>query len=124
MLCSEDYSSRGFRVVSKGLALHFCSWLQQSPVLSEKEVVCLQQLSHLTALEGSLAHGSAGCLLDPVKILLLFLQPVPVSLEALLWLLTELRLLDLKRELDRDLRSIEVPNKLPATICGHIPVAL
>lgn len=77
MFSSEDYSSKGFRVVSKGLASHLCPWLQQGLVLSEKGFVCLWQLFHLTPLEGSLAHGSAGCLLDPAEILLLFLQPVP-----------------------------------------------
>lgn len=39
MFCSENYSSKGFGLVSKGLALHLCPWLQQGLVLSEKEIV-------------------------------------------------------------------------------------
>lgn len=77
MFCSEDCSFRGFRVVSKGLALHLWLWLQQGLVQSVKGIVCLWQLSLLAHLEGSLAHGSTGCLLGPTKILLRFLQPVP-----------------------------------------------
>lgn len=77
LTCSEDYSSRGFRVVSKGPALHLSPWLQQSFILSEKGIGCLWQLSSLAPLEGSLAQGSADCLLYPAKILSLFPQPVP-----------------------------------------------
>lgn len=77
MFCAEDYSSKGFGLVSKGLALDLCPWLQQGLVLSEQEIVCPWHLAYLAPLERSLAHGSSRCLLDPAKILLLFLQPVP-----------------------------------------------
>lgn len=53
--------------------MHLCPWLQQDLVLSQKGIVSPWHLAYLAALERSLAHGSSSCLLDPAKILLLFL---------------------------------------------------